>query len=472
MRPTTICSALAILLGPLACSDSPADPEALPEALMDMPRLLVDVSSELEPPDPPTGSVPVAAGLFMSVSQIGQAEAIERARQLIVETNEILDQCDMHLVMEAAQVIALPSHLLTVQGNEVGSWGGHPPDSVGDPDLFMYYENERLTNETRELFAYGKRYTSQNAISIFIVDGIEYYIGAERVGAGGLSFAPVIHHHPDDYPLRNSVLATGTAGQIIAHELGHMLLNTGDHWGEGFNLMLGGTELTSDQCDRMRENRGRLFGDDAVPDPGPPTTAAAEIAILSGDDQVGKAGELPDLPFTVRVTNAQGGAVRHAYVMWSVTSGAGRFPARPASRTGSDGIGVVWFVPTAPGSSTVTAEVAGLEGSPVTFSIDAPTLVITLRPEFFSWWGHVGDPVFSDPQGGSDVTVPVGTTVEWSVIGVEAAHIVSTAEPAGGQPFDSGTLADGERFPFVPGVAGTWEFEDQVSGATGTLTAR
>lgn len=50
------------------------------------------------------------------------------------------------------------------------------------------------------------------------------------------------------------------------------------------------------------------------------------------------------------------------------------------------------------------------------------------------------------------------------------AHIRSTSTPAGGASFDSGSLTEGERFLFVPGVAGTWEYVDQVSGATGTLT--
>lgn len=436
-------------------------------------ELLDDLSSLLEPPDAPPGSVPVAVGLFMSASRIGESGAVDRARELIANTNEILEQCDLHLVMEAAQVIALPPHLLTVQGNEIGSWGGHPPDSVGDPDLFMYYENERLTTDTRELFAYGKRYTTRNAIAIFTVEGIEYYIGAERTGAAGLAFPPVIFHHPDDYPVRNSVLATAADGRLIAHELGHMLLNTGDHWGEGANLMLDGTDLTSDQCDRMHENRERLFGDDAVPDPGPPTTEATAIAMVSGNDQVGKAGEFLELPFAVGVTDAQGEGVPHVHVTWSVTSGAGRFFGRAASRTGSDGIGEMRFLPTAVGTSTVTAEVAGLDGSPVTFSVDAPILVISLRRGWDPWTGqYVGDPYFLGPEGGSDATIPVGATVEWSVIDVEAAHIVSTLEPTGGLPFDSGTLARGDRFQFGPGVSGTWEFEDQVSGATGTLTAR
>jgi hypothetical protein len=449
-----------------ACTD-PKAPE--PESRSDPQiELVADVTNELEPADAPAGSLPVAAGLFMSVRQIGPDQAVARARQLVEDTNEILQPCGLHLAMEAAQVIDLPPHLASVQGNEFGSWGGHPPDSLGDPDLVSYHENQRLTKDTRELFAYGKRYTSQNAIAMFIVDGIEYYIGAERTEARGLSFPSVSYHHPDDYPLRNSVLALSTHGSLIAHELGHMLLNTGDHWGGGFfNLMLGGWNLTPDQCERMHENRERLFGDDAVPDPGPPTTTGAAIAAVSGNDRVGKAGEYLQLPLAVRVTDPWGEGVRHVHVFWQVTSGAGRFSARPASRTDPDGTAEMRFMPTAAGTGTVAAEVAGLQGSPVTFSISVPVVVIRLT----DWldFGLRVDPFFSGPEGSSDVTVPMGTTVEWSV-NVETAQIVSTSEPAGGEPFDSGALADGERFQFVPGVAGTWEVEDQVSGATGTVT--
>jgi hypothetical protein len=471
---------LAVVL--VSCSDATdPDPAVEPPEI----ELMVDASSELQQPPAPAGSIPVAGGLFMTIpASTGQppipsGSVADRARQILEDTNEFLAQCGLHFALEAVQVIGVPSHLVSVQGNVPGSWGGHPPDNVGDPDLFTYYEDERLPADARELFAYGKRHTSKNAIGVFVVEEIEYYIGYERTPASGLSFPPVVHHHVDDYPFRNSVLVEPTdrdasgvpsaSGRVAAHELGHMLLNTGDHWGEGFNLMLGGTDLTTDQCDRMRKNRERLFGDAAMPDPGPPETGTA-IAMVSGNNQVGKAGEPLERPFAVRVTDAQGEGVRHVHVTWSVTSGAGHFGVRPASRTDSDGVGGIGFLPTTLGTTTVTAEVAGLEGSPVTFSLDAPMLVIKLRRPFNGWLGW-GDPVFSGPEGGSEVDVPVGTTVEWSVT-VETAHIASTSEPPGGQSFDSEALAEGDRFQFVPDVAGTWEFEDRISGATGSLTAR
>ena len=101
--------------------------------------------------------------------------------------------------------------------------------------------------------------------------------------AGGLSFAPVVFHHPDDFPLRNAVLAASAHsrfgqipsrinGRTIAHELAHMLLDTGTHENEDNggaveSLMLGGEVLTEGECQTMRDNIARLYGDDAVIDP-------------------------------------------------------------------------------------------------------------------------------------------------------------------------------------------------------------
>ena len=61
----------------------------------------------------------------------------------------------------------------------------------------------------------------------------------------------------------------------MAHELGHMLLNTGLHNDvDPSNLMNGfgatWVDLTDEQCARMRYVRGWLYGDEQVYDPGPP----------------------------------------------------------------------------------------------------------------------------------------------------------------------------------------------------------
>ena len=121
----------------------------------------------------------------------------------------ILAPCKMHLELEAAQVVTLPKRLLRIQGNGRGSSGGHPPPGTKDPELLVYQENERLTEDTRDLFGYGKRHTSPNTIAVFTVEHITYFIGQHLTAAGGLSFAPNVYHDDQDYPLRNSVLLVG-----------------------------------------------------------------------------------------------------------------------------------------------------------------------------------------------------------------------------------------------------------------------
>jgi hypothetical protein len=277
---------LLVLLGTLwlsGCEGATVPPreEEGPVALLQLGP------AELQMEAPPAGSVPVGVGVFLTVpdarraSSIRGAAAAQRVRRVLQEANLLLAQCGLHAAPEVAQVVGVPVRLLQVQGNLRGSWGGHPPAAVGDPDLFMYQQGERLTADTRELFGHGKRHTSPNAISVFVVHEIEYYIGEQRSGAGGLSFPPVIYHHADDYPLRNSVLVKQVAldehdlpvasGQTLAHELGHMLLNTGDHVGPPGNLMVGGPTLTPSQCERMHRTRERIFGQATVIDPGPPT---------------------------------------------------------------------------------------------------------------------------------------------------------------------------------------------------------
>ena len=242
-------------------------------------------------PEVQAGSKSVNIGIFLTVRDDtaahdwSETDAAERIQYLIAGANVILAQCKLHLALETAQVVALPERLLRVQGNEVGSWGGHPPNGTENVELFNYRQNERLTADTRELFAYGKQNGSPNAIALFTVEHITYYAEQQLTGADSLSFPPNVYHHSDDYPLRNSVLLVedippGSLPTVdeftmygLSHEIGHMLLNSGDHKRDRQNLMasLGGVTLTAEQCERMHHNLDWLYGNEAVPDPGPPT---------------------------------------------------------------------------------------------------------------------------------------------------------------------------------------------------------
>lgn len=220
------------------------------------------------------------------------------------------------------------------------------------------------------------------------------------------------------------------------------------------------------------------------------------LAMVSGDRQEGKAGVPLQNEFVVRVTDAEGFGVEGVEVTWKVAAGAGRIASifhgegylcgSIAGCTDARGYSHVEFRPTTIGTTMVTAEIVGLAGSPVTFTTEVTVTVILLGQDWRFFGG--GDSVlFIGPDGTPDVTVPVGTPVEWIVVNFhhpwQPVHIMSTSVPPGGESFDSGVLAPWwespagggwgwEIFRFVPGVAGTWEFVDQASGATGTLTAR
>lgn len=250
---------------------------------------------ELDPGELPTAPVDgdparVRVGFFLSVERAGSLPAVDAEEAssyiagIVDASNEILGACSIAVELESAMVIALPSSLMDIQGNEPGSYGGHPPPGTENPEQFSYDQNETLTAETRKLFEYGKAFTSPNAISAFTVSHIEYYAeGSETpTGAGGLSFPPNNYHREEDYPARNSVLLVPDYGEpgalpgaleenTLAHELGHMLLNAGGHPANPANLMSGyGTELTAEQCATMQENLDALFGDEPVVDPGRP----------------------------------------------------------------------------------------------------------------------------------------------------------------------------------------------------------
>lgn len=187
-------------------------------------------------------------------------------------------------------------------------------------------------------------------------------------------------------------------------------------------------------------------------------------------------------PLVVSVKDGQGEDVPYVPVSWRVESGAGvlfggcsRFdPTALTSRTHVHGWSpdtAVDFLPRVYGPSTVSAAIPGVQGSPVTFTMDATRVLMYVGEQ-----GFVG-PHFSgygEPPS-SHVTVPVGASVEF-LVSSETAHVVSTSTPPGGEAFDSGmltktVLVTEPMFGFVPNVPGTWEFVDLVGGTTGTVTA-
>jgi hypothetical protein len=209
------------------------------------------------------------------------------------------------------------------------------------------------------------------------------------------------------------------------------------------------------------------------------TPPAGRLSIVSGNEQQAKAGEPLREPFVVRVIDDDGRGLGDVVVSYSLTSGDGVFarvcdpaaPVREAStRTNADGLAQMTFQPTSVGASTVTARVVGARDVSVAFTTNAVGLVI-------EFWFGIWEVGFAGPCLAPHVTVPLWTVVEWTAPPEDERYpltytVTSTSTPPGGAAFDSGMLRPKERYRFVPGVAGTWEYHDRITGLAGRLTAR
>lgn len=175
------------------------------------------------------------------------------------------------------------------------------------------------------------------------------------------------------------------------------------------------------------------------------------LSVASGDGQEGKAGEILPDPFAVRVTDESGAPVVGARVVWSITFGGGRLvdsALQPMRHTWTthDGIARVHLVPTLLGTTTAAATIYGGDGSSVTFTADALSLVIDNI-----YWG-----LFLGPSGSDVVDVPAGGTVEWVNRLSTPVRIYVLEGPTDASSADSGILPADGRFEFVPQETGEW----------------
>lgn len=202
--------------------------------------------------------------------------------ELLSATREVFGRCGVLVHVAHRELASVPAATLVVSANTPESWAGLAPEGE-DAEQFNHALGERLTPEVSELFSFARRGLPDRALTITVVDQIHYYAARQRTRAGGLSFPPNVYHHRDDFPVRNGVLLSGTytacgalpkqpPPRVVAHELGHMLLNQAHHEADSKNLMgpVSGPELTPAQCERIRANLTTLFGESPIADPGPP----------------------------------------------------------------------------------------------------------------------------------------------------------------------------------------------------------
>jgi adhesin/invasin len=101
---------------------------------------------------------------------------------------------------------------------------------------------------------------------------------------------------------------------------------------------------------------------------------ATRLLLNGGNNQSAPAQSQLGTPLSVKAVDANGNAVAGVTVAWAVTAGGGSLSAS-STTTRADGIAeVTWTLGSAVGAQTATATVAGLQGSPVTFTATATAL--------------------------------------------------------------------------------------------------
>ena len=219
---------------------------------------------------------------------------------------------------------------------------------------------------------------------------------------------------------------------------------------------------------------------DSLSLPGPKPGA---ITRVSGNEQRALLGDMLGDPLVVQATDVGGMAMAGVRVEWtspiwnaficvpgeSICVQGTRFVS-----TDAHGRSTVWARPAVFSVGAVTAAVTTNPALYVTFTMDAIGVLIRAQP-LSSCIDHNDFLRFNGHPGSSHTIVDVGTPVEfefatWLPPGC-TARIVTTIAPIGNPGFDSGDLRPGQRFRFVPTMAGTWEFKDEYTGGVGWLTA-
>ncbi|MEP6729645.1 MAG: hypothetical protein ABJE10_03350 [bacterium] len=205
------------------------------------------------------------------------------------------------------------------------------------------------------------------------------------------------------------------------------------------------------------------------------------VSAVQGSGQNVYVGDAAPIPLVIRVSGADNKGVPNVPVNWRVETGAGDIEHANNSGTFgfTDSLGLAFasFRATAPGVNNVSASTPSLPSAAATWQVIAwkvPKVVIRMEVAF----DCDGAAAFKGPDGASNVTVQVGDVVEWDFGDAPAtggfmceARFRSTSLPAGGNSIDA-IMSLGDRFQFVPNVAGTWAFEDLLySNVKGTLTA-
>ena len=192
---------------------------------------------------------------------------------------------------------------------------------------------------------------------------------------------------------------------------------------------------------------------------------AANVAILAGNNQTGTAGGNVAVRPAVKVTDANGNFVAGFTVTFAPGGGSGSVTGGSVVTDGA-GIATVgsWKLGTTPGSQTLTATAAGLNGSPITFNATA------VAPVASSIAGYVGNNQTARP-GFAVATAPA--VVVNDPAGIPVPGVTVTFEVTGG----GGSITGATAVTNVNGIAavGSWTLgpaagQNTLLARSGTLT--
>jgi adhesin/invasin len=196
---------------------------------------------------------------------------------------------------------------------------------------------------------------------------------------------------------------------------------------------------------------------------GPP----ANVAVVSGDNQVAVVGTALSNRPTVRVTDANGNAVAGATVTFAVAGGGGSITgATQVTDAAGDATVGAWILGSgAPNTLTATVSGAGITGNPVTFTAEAATAIVVVAAP-------------TTPQArGSDFTITVqlqnsaGTNVSLAGVPLTLA-ITSGGGTLNGTTVVNTSSAGVATFTVnVTVVPGSHTFTISGTGLTSAMTA-
>jgi hypothetical protein len=170
----------------------------------------------------------------------------------------------------------------------------------------------------------------------------------------------------------------------------------------------------------------------------PADARPAAIAIVQGNNQSARVGEMLAEPLTVRVADGAGRPVAQARVLFAVVAGAGANLSPDAATTDAEGrASAQWALGSAAGSYAAEARV---EGSPI-------------EPARFTAFAAAGIPALLSLVRGDAQLAPVGTALPES--------LVVRATDAAGNPIE------GVRVTWTAGGGGSVSAEVNATGADG-----